>query len=550
MRRFVFACTLLPIAAALANGPVEIARGNGRQASEAMERSRRVMHAWLKLADPVTSLLPRTTTNPAWVVRDSGADLYPFMVLIAAYTEPELLDSAMMHILRQETLLTTRVGRLSDDVLPGGKGWVRPDVQMDEILFGSSEYVKDGLITITELLGETPWYHRMRGISTDLVKYAPYRWGERKIPAQSAEVNGNVLQSLARLYWKTSDEAYLRQLIDLADLYFLEILPKTGYIPPMLWDTSAGKPLRARFGFSDHGNEIVGGLAETYLLFLAKRPDKAKQYREAFVRMMDRLLEVGRNGDGVWYMTYDIDQGKITDARHAHCWGYLFNPVYVAYLATGDEKYRQAVRHAIDGVVKDPRYLFDETGAGRKWGANAYSDSLESALVLLNRVPHPAMEAAIDEAMKHYWARQKEDGRVEDWYGDGNYIRTAMMYAFWKTQGASLTPWQERVHLGAVRESGGLLVHLSADAPWQGRLRFDHARHRDHWNMTRNYPRLNEFPEWFTVDQDRAYHLQMGGSPRKRYLGADLIRGIPLAVDGGDALIIKVSDAGDPPYGK
>ena len=40
------------------------ARHNGRMAAEAMSRSNRVMHAWLKLADPVTGLLPRMENNP------------------------------------------------------------------------------------------------------------------------------------------------------------------------------------------------------------------------------------------------------------------------------------------------------------------------------------------------------------------------------------------------------------------------------------------------------------------------------------------------------
>lgn len=50
---------------------------NGRMAGESLARSNRVMHAWLKLADPVTGLLPRMESNPNWVVRDSAADLYP-----------------------------------------------------------------------------------------------------------------------------------------------------------------------------------------------------------------------------------------------------------------------------------------------------------------------------------------------------------------------------------------------------------------------------------------------------------------------------------------
>ncbi len=91
-----------------------------RQASEAYLRSNRVMHAWLDRVDPVTGLLPRRGDDPNWVVKDSAADLYPFLVIAAYFTEPAQYEGAMRRILRRETLLTTRVGRLSDDLLPGG----------------------------------------------------------------------------------------------------------------------------------------------------------------------------------------------------------------------------------------------------------------------------------------------------------------------------------------------------------------------------------------------------------------------------------------------
>jgi len=38
---------------------VELAQQNGRQAQEALVRSHRVLHAYLKRLDPVTGLLPR-----------------------------------------------------------------------------------------------------------------------------------------------------------------------------------------------------------------------------------------------------------------------------------------------------------------------------------------------------------------------------------------------------------------------------------------------------------------------------------------------------------
>lgn len=527
-------------AAAAATPDWSAADANGRLAGEALSRSRRVMHAWLNLADPVTGLLPRMENNPNWVVRDSAADLYPFMVIASAFLERPVYDGSMHHILRQEMLLTRRAGHLSDDLQPGGKGFVRPELVMDEVMFGSSEYMKDGLLPITEILGETPWYFRMRDIADDMLRLAPYKWRGGRLPAQTAEINGNALQVLARLSWKTRDPRYLDQLIAIADFYFLHQLPATGYLPAHEWDLATDSPRRGVFVFSDHGNEIVGGLTEAVMLTRALRPEKAKQWETPLKKLLDRLLETGRNADGVWVHSVDVATGKVVDPRHAHCWGYMFNAIYTGYLLTGEPRYKQAVEHAMDAVVKNPNYLFDEAGAGRKWGANAYSDSIEGALVLLNRLPHPRLSAALDEAMKKYYARQRDNGIVEYWYGDGNYIRSAMMYAFYKSQGAALAPYDERVRLGAVREGDAVALLVSAGAPWQGVLRFDVARHREHWNMAQNYPRLNEWPEWFTVEPGRLYEVTVNGAEPQRMFGFELRKGLPLSVPGGRQARVEI----------
>ena len=536
-----------PIVATLLAQPIEAqdwaaqAEHNGRLAGEALDRSNRVMHAWLRLADPVTGLLPRMENNPNWFVQDSAADLYPFMVLAAYFTEPYLYETSMRHILRQEMLLTRRAGHLSDDLQPGGRGFVQPALNMDRVMFGSSEYMKDGLLPITEVLGETPWYFRMRDIADDMVARAPYRWKGGNLPAQTAEVNGNALQVLSRLSWKTRDPRYLAQLIHLADFYFLHQLPATNYLPAHEWDIASDRPKLGHFRLSDHGNEIVGGLSEAFVLAKSLRPEKAKEWEAPLRRLLDRVLETGRNSDHVWVHSVDVATGKVVDGRHAHCWGYMFNGIYTGYLMTGDERYRRAVEMAMDSVSRNTHYLFDETGAGRKWGSNAYSDSIEGALVLLNRIPHSGLDRGLEGAVRKFYDRQRDNGIIEYWYGDGNFIRTAMMYAFYKSQGTFLAPYDRRVQLGAVRDGAGVSVLINAAAPWQGRLRFDIARHREHWNMARNYPRLNEWPEWFTVEHGKTYTVTIDGGPARKFLGFELRDGIPLTVPGGEQARVQVA---------
>ncbi|MDO8540615.1 MAG: hypothetical protein Q7S40_09295 [Opitutaceae bacterium] len=556
------ALLLLPFGATAA-APESLAaqaRRNGEQARKALVDSNRIMHAWLRHRDPDTGLLPRNVqdtpplfkhaVNLTWTVKDSAADLYPFMVLAARFTEPTLYGGAMLDLLRQEVLLSTRIGRLADDVQPGRGGFVRTKPDMGAIIFGSSEYMKDGLLPLTEMLGDTPWYHRMEGIAADVIRHAPFKTSHGALPAQSCEVNGNMLQVLSRLYWKTGDENYLNTVIAIADFYLLDMLPKTQFVPVDRWDFAGQKPVALRFRLSDHGNEIVGGLSEAFVLASHQRPDKAAQYRPAFVSMMDQLLKLGRNADGVWHDEIDIGTGASLTKRHAHCWGYMFNGVYTAYMATGETRFRAAVEHAIQSVAERPRYLFDESPPIASWKANAYSDSIESALVLLNRIPHAGLAREIDPAVEKMRAIIRPSGIVEGWYGDGNTIRTLLMYALWKSQGTQLEPWSRTVALGAVREGDEVTLSVSAPEGWSGMLRFDYPRHRVHWHLPVNYPRLNEWPEWFAVEDDRRYWVQIGNGVREPRIGAELRRGLAVNVARGETLLIKITEGGAPPYGR
>jgi hypothetical protein len=78
-------------------------------------------------------------------------------------------------------------------------------------------------------------------------------------------------------------------------------------------------------------------------------------------------------------------------------------------------------------------------------------------------------------------------------------------------------------------------------------MQFDFARHRRVLNFEKNYVRLNEFPEWFVVDENRLYEVRpaTARSPARVWLGSELIAGVDLAP--GDWIIQPLDG---PPYGR
>ena len=78
----------------------------------------RVLRAWLAVADPKTLLLPDRLTGPGsgraagnttreYTPHNSGADLYPYLILTAHLTQPDLLDGRLLEMLRNEVRYTT-----------------------------------------------------------------------------------------------------------------------------------------------------------------------------------------------------------------------------------------------------------------------------------------------------------------------------------------------------------------------------------------------------------------------------------------------------------
>ena len=136
---------------------------------------------------------------------------------------------------------------------------------------------------------------------------------------------------------------------------------------------------------------------------------------------------------------------------------------------------------------------------------------------------------------------QQPDGIVEGWHGDGNFARTALMYGLWKTQGARLSPWKPSLRLGAVASERESYFVLSAQTDWEGKLIIDAIRHKTILNLPVDYPRINQFPEWFTADS-LANYLIMASSPKLSgtYSGAKLLEGIPIKIKEGERFIISI----------
>jgi hypothetical protein len=499
---------------------------NGARSEEVFRRTYRMMQAWLAYADPRTLLLPdflpgyRRGNRPLdlYTPHNSGADNYPYLVATAYFTDRAAYEGRMREMLRNEIRYTTVV-----DGIPGNLE-LKTGTLGPMSLFGAAEYAKDGLIAITELLGRTPWFYRMADMTAAVMEHAPVPSPYGPLPDAGAELNGDVLQTLVRLAVMTGDRRFLEWAERIGDAYVQDVLPYNHDLPGYTWDFQKHEgPDRMRL--RDHGNEMVVGLSLLHALESDRGAPRAGAWRAPLSRMLDRIL-ASANPDGMLYDEIRPSDLQPLQPHLSDNWGYVYGAVYTHYMLTGESRYRDAVLRVLRNL---PKYRGHDWENGSQDG---YADAIESALYLVAREPVPEALDWIESEVKTLIAFQQPDGTVERWYGDGNWARTLLLYAMMKTQGCFLDGWSEGVRLGAVREGERLYVSLEAPAGWKGKLRFDYARHRRELNFDRNYVRLNEWPEWFTVDENRLYRLVDGSGREDIRLGADLKDGIAISAPG------------------
>jgi hypothetical protein len=514
---------------------VEQARANGTQFERSVSACQRLLHVWLTHADPRTLLLPDRLepdrTKWIYTPHNSGADLYPYLVLTAQLTDPDVFEGRMMEMLRNEIRFTSAKASV-----PGNLTFATGELGPPS-LFGAGEYAKDGLVSVTEYLGRTPWFHRMVDLTIDAMSQAATSSRFGMLPASDPELNGDYLQTLTRLVTMTGDGRFLEWARRIGDAYIEEVLPGNFGVPGMRWDFTNHTGDR-RLRLRDHGNETVVGLTLLFALEHQLHSDREARYRAAVQRMLDRILQ-SANGDGMLYNEVDAETLAPLDKRLSDNWGYVYGAVYTYYQVTGDTTYRDAVRRALVNLPKYRKYVWEprDAAANLPLGSfDGYADSIESAIYLVNREPVPEALGWIDSEMQVMLAMQRPDGHVEDWYGEGNFNRTALLYAYMKSLGVRPAQWEPGVRVGAVRNGNRLVLSLAM--PAARRIQFDFARHKRVMNLEQNYVRLNEFPEWFTVDENTLYRIGRAGTAGEIRLGSELIAGVTL--DPGEWIIEAV----------
>ncbi|MEK7406204.1 MAG: hypothetical protein AAB225_13960 [Acidobacteriota bacterium] len=498
-----------------------LARARGKIYAESGQAAYRLLKGWYEFQrDPDTGLYSR---GKVWEYANEAADHYRSLVPIAYFVDTPAL--APGETLKRSIALCSTASGIPAPYDLKKKAKLDPGPGREaELVFGASEWCKDGLIRIVETMGtDNDWYRELRALTTAIMTWADGgdRF-EKDLPHQAAmEIGGNMLQSLCRLYAMSGDEQYLRWAERIADRYVLaDPIQKIGKI-----------------GLTDHGNEVVVGLGELVALEGQLQRPKARQYQHGLRKLLDRILEKGRDPQtGLWYFSLDLVTGQAQDTHQLpHAWGYLLFACENYDRASGENRYQAAIE-------KPVLWLLRNRPIWRHW--DNWSDSYESMIILWKRYPHwPRVFSWLHfMTERHRSCWMEEYGPYSGDHDDGSTGRRLVLHMSLASQGVRAIPYAEGLRLGGVEKNGDLFLTLESEAVWSGRLCFDWPRSR-HRAAVIDWARINESPEWFTVRPDVQYRVSVDGAKRAESTGQQLIQGFPANVKPGETRKIRVSPA-------
>lgn len=495
--------------------------------------ARQILHGWIEhKQDPETYLFSR---GGRWDYANEAADHYSSLVLMARFVEPELIEpGGKLH----RTLVSSIRLCTGPSGLPGPYD-LRTGTRGEPNVGAVAEWLRDGLLRITEVLGtENDWHREMRRLCDALVEEAEARGGMARLAA-GPEARGNLLQTLSRLAAVSGDERYLRAAEELADEYLL------------------GDPIAAvgRVPFGDHGCELVPGLAELFVVERRLGRPRAEPYRRALEKLLDRMVAVGRHPEtGLWYPAADLRTGKAQPGLPPDTWGYVLFALENYDRATGGERYRAAVEKPMRWLVENrPRYdELRETLWHRTGNIDDFSDSYESMIVLWNRYRGvPGVFAWLDW-ITHRGGHRRD--RPDSPFGpgngghfDGSTGRTLCLHMMLASAGVRAVPFQEGLRLGAVVRDGELLLRVASEAGYRGRLCFDSPR-TPRAATPIDWARINEMPGWYVVEPGSRYQLRLDAAAAQQVDGRQLAEGWPIELPPGGAtkVVVRPSDPAAP----
>lgn len=485
-----------------APSPAIRARDNATLAHTSLTHALAAHAAWLTRRNPTTHLFPQSPTNREWNYHNTAADFFCFEYALAHYANLPSLP------LLQQTL-TAEAALCGPNNLcrPFDSKTLKPH-PADHYwqMFGTSEYMKDGLIGLYERTADPAVLTRLTNLANTVIASSQHQSTAGPIPSDNTEINGNILQVFPRLSYITNNPTYAEHAAHIADAIILQMFPRTNGLPATAFNYTTNTPTHPQIQLRDHGNEAAVGLAEIYA-FAAAHPNdplwqsRERTWREPLLHMYETLLTRGIAPSGL--LVNQLDSTTLTPIDPNPCdnWGYLLSGALLftqaAQRTTNPSPALttrlEALTTQIDTIALAVTHTDNLAWEGTH--PDGFADTIESAIYLANHRPHLRDQLLnwADDQLHYMLAQQSPTGFTTNDYLDGNFIRTLILHAEARTGGFRLAPFSTDVQIGLADTALSL---TAGPAGYSGQLLIPQPRHTTVLHLPWNWPRVNSWPEW------------------------------------------------------
>lgn len=483
---------------------------NSLLASEALLRTRYVYKTWMKLRNPETGLFPQSESKFQWNYRNTAADFFCFQLHAGIYMETADIN-LLFDTLKNEAKLGKWYNFPSPKSVTSGKTLLytsaHPVFGKRGPVFGVSEYVKDGLLSLYEATGDPRVYKRMKDLTDLLIKRADHSTPYGPIPSKLSEVNGEMLQVLARIARKENDKKYEDMLARITDAVLLNMLAQNNGLHSSSFNYEKNAAEDKKVPLRDHGNEILPGLAEAYAFAVDYRQDekwntRAEQWTAPITLLFEKCMTHGFRPDGLLANAFHAETLEITDPGLNDNWGYV--SIGVLLFASRAQEAGLLEQKQATNLIHSVRCMAEAVAATDRasWEGShhdGYADSVESALLVAHADPDAKkiLTPWIDDQIGFMLESQRRTGFVSRNYLDGNFIRTAIMYADMRTGGWKLSPWDKNTAVGFASQKNKATLTLRGEPGAMYTLTHRSSNSGFANKFIKKTPRLNAWPDWF-----------------------------------------------------
>jgi hypothetical protein len=510
---------------------------------------------WDNYRDDNTNLIVQDTTNDVYDPEDAGADNLGYQTQAVRWLDDTNKQNWYNDSIPSEISNTLCQGNLSGDYDTGSDS-LDCSFSDNQFTFKNTERARDGILPLIDTYPGTDQYrNRVYDILTSVPDYSTStEYGD--IPSEDSETVGNTLQSASRLYFYYDETGQTQKKQEMYDIvkdinegYHYEVLPSSScHVPARNWDWSSSSATDTEIGLGAHAVEIFSGLVWGYKVEKAESTNQTRinDFNQSVDHMIGNTSDIAQKDSGnVGQFVDKIDSSSCSVVDSSFDKHQYFSEALGAYVQMyNNSDDRQHLEKWQDNAhTWDYSSLIDQSRQAENVADFAEITMNHYSRMDLNRTQLDHLSTLQDRIIE----RQQSNGNFQtDWYGNGNALRSLILYSQMVSNGVHESSYTGSVDItGRDLDQNAMAVTLSSSSSLSGKAEFSEPRYDD-LGLSKNFIRHNEMIQGYPVESGNTYTVKNREEKTvQNYTGSELQSGLSFDLASSESMLVQDVSADD-----